>query len=410
MKNHAQPLGIRNKPLFAWFSIRLSTIIVAALAFVFEQRSPLRFIDAGHRTFEGYAYNSRQMGLGLFGQLFVAPWYNYDAVYYVRIASEGYQPGEITSGFHPLYPWIARALTLMLREPLVSLMLVSSIAGLLLSAVFYRLVCLDHDEDTALSATALLFCWPSALAVFLPYTEALFLLLAVCCLFAARRGNFWLAGLAGGLAALTRQHGILLALPLAWEIWEATNRDWRKLVGVWRVLPTIVLPPAGYAVWISYRAIAINDVRPDFSSLQTFIFSVMVSPTAHNIYQDQYFMWPWKALWKAAEVLWTGQSHWTAWGDISLAVAFVALLGFGWRKLRTSYRVYSLSVVLLALSLHTGGINPYISLPRRLLPAFPVFIAIAARYKLGRPAFVLGALAACQALLLCCYVWEIWVP
>jgi 4-amino-4-deoxy-L-arabinose transferase-like glycosyltransferase len=289
-------------------------------------------------------------------------------------------------------------------------MLVSAVAGLLLSLIFYRLARLDYDQNTSWNATALLLCWPSALAIFLPYTEALFVLLAVGCLFAARRGHFWLAGLAGGLAALTRQHGILLTLPLAWEIWEAANRDWRKLVGFWRSLPAVALVPAGYAAWIAYRAIAINDVRPDFSSLQAFVFSVMVSPTAHTIYQEQYFMWPLKALFKAIEILWKGESHWTAWGDAGIAAAFIALLIFSWGKLRTSYRIYSLAVVLLALSLHTGAINPYISLPRRLLPAFPVFIAVAARYKFRRPAFVLGTLALCQALLLCSYVWETWIP
>lgn len=410
MKIFAQPLRIKNNPLFPWLVVRLSTIIVAALAFGYEQSTRLRLSDAGHRQFEGFPYASGQSTPGLIERLLVTPWYNYDAVYYVHIASSGYKPGEITSGFHPLYPWIAGLLTLITREPLVSLMIVSSVAGLLLSIIFYRLARLDFDQTTSWNATALLLCWPSAIAIFLPYTEALFLLLAVCCLFAARRRQFWLSGLAGGLAALTRQHGILLALPLAWEIWEAADRDWRKLVRFWRALPAIVLAPAGYAAWIGYRAIAIDDVRPDFSSLQTFIFSVMVSPTAHTIYQEQYFMWPWKALWKAMQILWKGDSHLTAWGDVTIAAAFVALLVFSWGKLRTSYRIYSVAVVLLAFSLHTGVINPYISLPRRLIPAFPVFIAVAAHYKLKRPAFALGVLAVGQALLLCSYVWETWVP
>jgi Gpi18-like mannosyltransferase len=410
MKIFAQLPRIKNNPLLIWLIVRLSTIIVAALAFVYEQSTRLRLSDAGHRQFEGFPYDPGQSAPGLLGRLLVAPWYNYDAVYYVQIASSGYKPGEITLGFHPLYPWIAGLLTLLTREPLVSLMIVSSVAGLLLSIIFYRLARLDYDQTTSRNATALLLCWPPAIAIFLPYTEALFLLLAVCCLFAARRRQFWLSGLAGGLAAMTRQHGILLTLPLAWEIWEGADRDWRKLAGFWRSVPTILFPAAGYAAWIIYRAIAINDVRPDFSSLQSFIFSVMVSPTAHTIYQEQYFMWPWQALWRAIQVLWSGESHWTAWGDVTLAATFVALLIFSWRKMRTSYRIYSVAVVLLALSLHTGVINPYISLPRRLVPAFPVFIAVAAHYKFKRPAFVFGSLAVCQALLLCCYVWEVWVP
>lgn len=347
----------KNKSFFIWVILRLSTVIVAALAFAYEQSTSLRLSDAGHRTFEGYAYNPGNSIPGVLGRLLVSPWYNYDAIYYVQITSLGYRPGEITSGFHPLYPWIAGAVSLITREPLVSLLLVSSASGLLLSMAFYRLARLDFDQPTSWKATALLLCWPAALAIYLPYTEALFLLLAVCCLLAGRHRHFWLAGLLGGLAALTRQHGVILALPLVWEIWEVADRNWRKLLTYWRSLPAVLLAPAGYAAWIAYRAIAINDVRPDFSSLQSFIFSVMVSPTAHTIYQDQYFMWPGKALFKAFQVLWKGDSHWTSLGDVTLAAAFVALLIFGWRKLRTSYRIYSVAIVLLAFSLHTGSIN-----------------------------------------------------
>ncbi len=396
--------------MLIWAILRVSTVIIAALAFAYEQSTPLRFSDEGHRQFEGFAYEPAQSAPGVLGRLLLAPWYNYDAIYYVQIASSGYKPGEITSGFHPLYPSIASAITLLTREPLVSLMIVSSVAGLMLSVAFYRLARVDHDHDTSWNATTILLCWPAALAIYLPYTEALFMVLSVCCLLAARLGHFWLSGLAAALAALTRQHGILLALPMAWEMWEATGRDWRKFFASWRILPVLFLAPAGYAAWILYRAIAISDVQPNFSSLQTFIFSVMVSPTAHTIYQDQYFMWPWLAVLRAFGVLWQGRTHWTAWGDISLAVTFIALLIFGWPKLRISYRIYSIAVVLLALSLHTGVINPYISLPRRLLPAFPVFIAVAAQYKFRRPFFFLIALALCQALLLCSYVWEIWIP
>jgi hypothetical protein len=83
------------------------------------------------------------------------------------------------------------------------------------------------------------------------------------------------------------------------------------------------------------------------------------------------------------------------------------MLVFGWRRLRSSYKAYSLIAVLIALSLKTG--MPYTSLPRHLLAAVPVFIGVAATYKFRRLNFVLLILAIMQALMLCCFVWQTWV-
>jgi hypothetical protein len=78
--------------------------------------------------------------------------------------------------------------------------------------------------------------------------------------------------------------------------------------------------------------------------------------------------------------------------------------------LRLSYRLYVLAILLVALSYHTGSqINPYISLPRHMLPACLIFIGVALRYKFQRPKFIILMLAICQALYLCCFVWESWV-
>ena len=376
-------------PARLWFTLRLSSIVVATLALIYE---------IGSRAFSSTTL------------LLLQPWNSYDAEYYIRIVKNGYQHGDITSGFHPLYPWSAYALSLLIQNPLLSLMLVSSAAGLLLTLAFYRLALVDANHDQAWTATALFLCWPVTVAIFAPYTEALFLLMAVCCLFAARKKHYWISGIFGGLAALTRQHGIFLALPLAWELWEFSNREWRRALRHWYKWLAVGLVPCGYGLWILYRAFAISDVKPDFSSPQRFIYSVMVSPTAYEIYKDQQFVAPWVAVWKAATVLWRGGVHWSAYGDVFLGILFILMFVFAWRYIRTSYRLYSLVVILAALSLNTGtGINPYISLPRHMLPALPVFIGVALGYKFQRLNFVLVVLAICQSLFLCCFVWQTWV-
>jgi hypothetical protein len=376
-------------PIALWFALRIVSIPVAGFALLYEHRD--------------WALSSPRAFL-------LRPWFSYDTEYYVRIVRVGYRAGDLTSGFHPLYPWTAKILDYLLHDPVLSLLTVSSIAGFLLTIAFYRLAILDCTKDVSWTTTALFLCWPVTLAIFAPYTEALFLLLAVCCLLEVRKGQFWRAGLAGGLASLTRQHGIFLTLPMAWEIWEASGRNWRTLISHWQRALAIALVPAGYGVWIAYRAFAISDVTPDFSTPQHFIYSVMISPSHYKVFPNQQFLPPWVALWKAVKILWQGGLHWSAYGDALLGGVFIAMFVIGWRHLRTSYRLYSLAIILVALSYHTGSsVNPYTALPRHMLLAFPVFMGVAGGYKFHRLSFVLITLAICQALFLCCFVWQTWV-
>lgn len=329
----------------------------------------------------------------------------YDVRYYARIVERGYQSGDVTANFHPLYPWLSSIVAKVAQDPFVSLLAVSSAAGLLLAIAFYRLARLDCEPKKAWLATAALLCWPASAALFVPYTEALFLLLAVLCLGAARRQRFWLAGLWGALACLTRQHGLFLVLPLGWELLEASKQDWRRWLLHW---PSVILIPLGYAAWTIYRTLIINDAPADFSNLRAFINSVMLSPASRALLPHHEFMMPWTAVLKALGIVWAG-THWSAVGSLVLGFAFLLMFVLAWRHLRTSYRVYSLAVVLAAFSFHTGPLDPYMALPRHLLPAFPVFIGASLAYDVEHPRFMLSIFVLCQMLVLCCFVWQTWV-
>ena len=375
-------------PVSLWLLLRVLSFPVVLLAFSYDNT--------------GRIVNS-------FRSFLLTPWYGYDAEYYIAIVRDGYQVGSITANFHPLYPWVSRVVAVVVRDPLVALLVVSSFAGLLLTITLYRLATLDYEHEKAWTATALMLCWPASLAIFAPYTEALFMLLSVCCFLAARKEKFWWASVAGGLATLTRQQGLFLTLPLAWELWDASGRSLRGSVNRWHSWVTILLIPGAYAGWIVYRAIAINDVKADFSSLHGFIYSVMLSPGTFSILDQQQFLPPWTAIWKALTILSRGEVHTAAYGDFMFGVLFIAMFVLGWRFLRTSYQIYSLAIILVALSFHTGQINPYISLPRHLVLAFPVFFGVAAAYRLRRPGFVLTMFALCQIGLLCSFVWQNWI-
>lgn len=374
-------------PVWLWSSVRILSVPVAFFAF-FSQQDAIS-ITSWRRL--------------------LAPWYAWDAYYYLAIVRDGYKPGDPTANFHPLYPAISALVSVVFREELLSLLLVASFSGLLLTVIFYRLAKLDCDDTQSWQATALLLVSPFSLALFVPYTEALFLLLSVYCFWAARQRRFWVAGVAGCLAVLTRQQGLFLALPLAWEVWESADHNWSKLLSKWSSWLAIALVPLGYVAWILYRAIAINDVSPDFSSPQKFIYSVMISPSTYTILDQQQFLPPWVALWKALQLLWEGRVHWGAYIDSWLGLMFIGMFVLGWRYLQMSYRIYSIVIILVSLSFYTGTINPYISLPRHLLLAFPVFIGVTSRYRIERFPLLVIFLVICQMGLLFLFVRQRWV-
>ena len=375
-------------PVKCWLALRATTIVVATLAFLFENKEKISSVT----------------------QVLAAPWYRYDTWYYIQIVTHGYQSGDITSGFHPLYPWLSRLIYFVLGKPVLSLLLVSSLAGLILTIVFYHLALKDLSPRQARQASILFLTWPAALSLFVPYTESLFLCLAVSSLLASRLQKYWLAATAAALACLTRQQGLFLVLPLTWEILGSGENRWQSLKKNWSAILSLSLVPLAYVLWIAYRAIALNDLKPDFSSPQKFIFSAMISPSHYEVFKTQEFLLPWVAIGRAATALYRGNVNWSAYGDAFFGTLFLAIFVLSWRTLRPSYRIYSLAIVLLSLSYHTGMlVNPYTSLPRHMFLAFPVFIGFAARYNFRRPTFVFAILAICQHLFLSYFVWQSWV-
>ncbi|HEX8959018.1 MAG TPA: mannosyltransferase family protein, partial [Solirubrobacterales bacterium] len=141
----------------------------------------------------------------------VSPAARWDSAWYLAIAKTGYVfPSQTV--FFPLFPGlmalggvvVGNGLELVLG---IFISCACAIGGLYL---MHRLVSLEFDEGLARNAVWI-FAWlPTALVLSAVYSEALFLLLAVGSFYAARTGRWGLAGLLGGLAAASRNGGILL--------------------------------------------------------------------------------------------------------------------------------------------------------------------------------------------------------
>ena len=87
---------------------------------------------------------------------------------------------------------------------------------------------------------------PAAVYFGAPYSESLFLLLAVGAFYAARTGRWAWAGACAGLASATRSAGLLLLIPLAMLWWGSRPR--RPRDAAWLLLAPLGI--AAYAAWL----------------------------------------------------------------------------------------------------------------------------------------------------------------
>src|SRR5207248_7294904 len=82
------------------------------------------------------------------------------------------------------------------------------------------------------------------------YAEPVFLAASVIAIYAARRDRWWLAGVAGAAAALSRPYGVLIGCPLALEYLRQRKDNVRDVMNV-RTL-AVLLPAIALVSWMAY--------------------------------------------------------------------------------------------------------------------------------------------------------------
>jgi hypothetical protein len=296
----------------------------------------------------------------------VGVWQRWDACWYTKIATYGYETGEHAANFWPLFP---------LLTGIVGRLLVSSMAlgGLLVSAVAYvaamtglrRLVSVDVDDDVAASAVIAISIFPTAFFFFAPFTESLFLALSVWSILGARRRLWWLAGLMGLLAALTRIQGLFLVLPLGWEAVQAWRGSDRRFVAgglpsAGEILPAglaVLAPLAGFVGFVVFSAAVAGETPIDTQR-------AWGGTDLHPPWEVAAASWDWAV----------GHHDPLQAFNLLTLILFAVVSVVGIRRVPVAYSLYAIpQILLLAVRLQP---TPLTSTARYLLVVFPVFVIL----------------------------------
>ncbi len=159
-------------------------------------------------------------------------WHYWDTAYFSHIARFGYYQLHV-AGFFPLYPILERALMFVTQDSLTAGLIVSNVAELFMFTALYRLVKEDFNGERAYFAVLYFAIFPSAFFFSAAYSESVFLCLSVLSFYHMRHGRWWLAGLFGFLASLTRPDGMFLLAPFCYEY---LSRIWIQQGGTARLL------------------------------------------------------------------------------------------------------------------------------------------------------------------------------
>jgi len=337
-------------------------------------------------------------------------WGVWDTGWYLDIVRHGYDAAPKASGpvagqanwaFFPAYPLLAAAIGSVTGLGAFPAMVgLSNVCFALALILLWREAESLFGASAARASVALLCVVPGSYVFSSAYTESLFLLLVLATMVLARRERWVLAGAAAAGAALTRNLGICLIVPLAILAWQAQGpallaRCRQVGVRVWlmtdregqAVALALVLPVVALAGFMAFLGVRTGDPLA-FVSIQAAWGRQIGSPFA-------------TLLAPFADPGGLTATRTAAWAAATLALGLTALMA-AWR----CWALTALAALLLLIPLSAG----LESVMRYVIVVYPVLLAAGALLA-RRPAtlaLLLSVLGLLNGFYMAC--WSLGLP
>lgn len=334
--------------LLIFFSWRIFLFAVVVLSMTFlSYRANNDFTNI-------YFYNNNQKYFEV-----LWPFYNFDGVHYFNIATRSYVD-ELR--FMPLFPF-----TIFSFSKLTTLSVFSS--GIFLSFiyfvflifVFYKLLELDYpkENETKFKTLLSLIFFPTSFFFFAVYTESLFLLLSLFAIFLARKNKFLLACFVGMFLSVTRLTGILIFIPILYEMYIAKKISIKNM-SFFMLLPLLLF------LYAYYNYIKFADP----------LFFMKAHSMLGNSRESTTVVFPLITLFRYFKILTTVSPNiyefYVALIEVFSFFVSLFLLIFAYIKnVRLSYILYA--IFSLSIPILSGTLTGY---PRYMLIAFPMYILL----------------------------------
>ncbi|HWK81766.1 MAG TPA: mannosyltransferase family protein [Thermomicrobiales bacterium] len=298
--------------------------------------------------------------------------------------------------------------------------IVSNLAFFGALTMVYLIVSMDFSPSVAHRTLWAVALFPTSFFFTAVYTESLFLLLAVSALYAARRRMWWLAGLIGLLAALTRSAGVMLLAPFAVLFIQQHGWDIRRWFpnAIPAALPALGPVLFGWILtrhdmtffdwvnqqwqWNRFSAMPWKTFDCTFNGCTAEVRSfgntieAQVSPVDWGWIGELLRHPSWNLFTSADFRYRVGQSQVF---DVIVILGAIVLVLIGLKRLPLYYTAFVVPPLVVPL-FSPSSVFPLMSMPRFVLPLFPLFVMIALLIPNRRVGLVLAGVSTVLLILL----------
>lgn len=346
------------------FLFVLKSFVIWRIAIIFIAYLAIKFVPLSGINFFGGKYINYITNPLFWG------WANFDGEHYLSIAMFGYK--DLQLAFFPAYPFLMNIFSKLIGSDTASYLwsgiIISNILFFGSLLLLWKIIKLDYSEKIAKIAIILLLVFPTSFYFGAVYTESLFLFSSLLTYYLYKKNKYFLSGLVGILMTLTRLYGVFVIIMVLIDMLQ-NKTSISKIVK--EKIYLIGLSASGLFIYMWYLVKNYNDPFA-FYNLQTLVgeqrsLNLILLPQVFY----RYFI---KII---PNLSWNYfPSVFTIFLELSIALIFLAVILFSYKRMRLDYWSYVLLGYLIPTL--TGSFS---SLPRYVVVLFPAFIFMALKLE-----------------------------